>query len=616
MRYSPIYTESRSSRQLLPNRRRRGFTLTELLVVIAITAVLMAILFVPLSRALDMTARANATVKAQDSVRNAMRRIVKDLSMATEVYEPRDISLWGYNSWTYARNRPRPAAGAQPERYLVRGGVIAMRLPRMQYYDVVHEHYVSPADIDPLGTSGLNYDAVAQDTCPRHGGAALELRPVPNGEPDSRITAYFVGLKDPGMQMGGMPIYENLLLFRTTFIPQNNTLNTYCLYRVEFNPLDPQYSNWNLPNGEPNPDFFYDPTPVTVGGVTKPRYQWWKDITVTVMDAETSDAARWLDVNGKFLPHALCNWGPSPVDDEVAKPNREVSKYLLGGVGAADLPALEYLTAHGHWTGTQSDGNFPIPNTLLLGPNAVNGVQPGPRIEIIEGDTGALVFDSQGTVRNRLVGYDSITGRITTSFQRMDSSLPTGNPLRLYYAGTVDPTTFQIDLTQDVQLTGGMPSSFGAVWNSPALQASALIVPGSEDVQKAISTGSGFQFVTPMRRVGWTGLPIINGRDPNNPTTPIGKDEYTIDYSTGTIEVSAYEDWTQFQPLVRYRFQTNRRYTPNQPNPSPLEDVVRVSYATKELATVNLGLVEYTRRRQESLPFEVAERVVIRNLKR
>jgi hypothetical protein len=188
---------------------------------------------------------------------------------------------------------------------------------------------------------------------------------------------------------------------------------------------------------------------------------------------------------------------------------------------------------------------------------------------------------------------------LTTSFQRLDSSQAAGDPLQQYYAGAVDPLTYQIDLTQDAQVTAGMPSSFGSAWNTPALQATTLIVPGSEEIQKAVSSGGAFQFVAPMRRVGWTGLPIVAGRDPNNPTTPQGKDEYTINYATGAIEVSVN------QPLVRYRFQTNHR-----------DDVMRVSYATKELATVNLGLVEYTRRRQESLPFEVAERVVIRNLKR
>jgi hypothetical protein len=118
-----------------------------------------------------------------------------------------------------------------------------------------------------------------------------------------------------------------------------------------------------------------------------------------------------------------------------------------------------------------------------------------------------------------------------------------------------------------------------------------------------------------MRRVGWSGLPVIAGRDPNWPVAPKAKDEYSIDYSSGVITLYDQEDWTQYRPLVRYRFQTNA-VPPASPGARPSQDVVRVSYATKELANVNLGIVEYTRRRQESLPFEVAERVVIRNLKR
>jgi len=56
---------------------------------------------------------------------------------------------------------------------------------------------------------------------------------------------------------------------------------------------------------------------------------------------------------------------------------------------------------------------------------------------------------------------------------------------------------------------------------------------------------------------------------------------------------------------VRYRFQTNRP-----------DDVVKVSYTTKEILAMNLGIIEYTRRRREALPYEISQRVVIRNLKR
>src|SRR5688500_16943158 len=88
-------------RQVLhPSSFRRAFTLMELLVVLAITAILMVIMFVPLSRAIDMVRRAEAQTKGQDSVRTAARRIERELAMAMEVFEPRPLQMWGFNAWT------------------------------------------------------------------------------------------------------------------------------------------------------------------------------------------------------------------------------------------------------------------------------------------------------------------------------------------------------------------------------------------------------------------------------------------------------------------------------------------------------------------------------------
>lgn len=76
-----------AARRQPSSQARRGFTLLELLVVIAITAILMVILFVPLSRAIDMVRRAEAQTKGQESVRVASRRIARELSQAMVVYE-------------------------------------------------------------------------------------------------------------------------------------------------------------------------------------------------------------------------------------------------------------------------------------------------------------------------------------------------------------------------------------------------------------------------------------------------------------------------------------------------------------------------------------------------
>src|SRR5947209_4802778 len=70
---------------------RRGFTLMELLIVIGITALLLLVLFLPLTKSLELSSRGQARIRGLDSVRHAMRRVTRDLSQAMAVYPPADI---------------------------------------------------------------------------------------------------------------------------------------------------------------------------------------------------------------------------------------------------------------------------------------------------------------------------------------------------------------------------------------------------------------------------------------------------------------------------------------------------------------------------------------------
>ena len=73
------------------SRPQARFTLLEVLVVIAITAILMFILFIPVTKSLELSARGNAKIEAQDNVRRSMEpRITRDLSNAMENY-PQDV---------------------------------------------------------------------------------------------------------------------------------------------------------------------------------------------------------------------------------------------------------------------------------------------------------------------------------------------------------------------------------------------------------------------------------------------------------------------------------------------------------------------------------------------
>jgi len=616
-----------------------------MLVVIAITAILLTLLFIPLSKTIDLVATANARVKGQDSVRNAVRKMTRELGMAMEVFEPRPIEVWGFNNWSFVNQQWRPnLAGLQPERYIVSDGMIAFRLPRHRYYCTEGDHFVTPADIDLVIPSAqrqslkLDEDAVALDTCPRHPGSAVELRPMSPLEPDHRIVAYFVGLKDPTLRWpgaGNPPFYRNFLLFGTSGNANldNNRLNTYALFRVEFDPSDPDFANWTTngqPDGPPNPDFFYDMNPLPSNGATTFAANWRAN-AVQIMDAETADAVRWLEVGGRFIPHSLCSGGPSGVDEETAQPNRSIGQFALapGQTLPNDLPPLEYLLDYGNWTGVQSDAvsfirdgatltNSPvIPGALLMTPTPINTTQrPGPRIQITDPTTGTKVYDSAAGAlsRGRLVGFDSVTGKVVLGIHRADP----GNAnaaLKEYFRATIvnDPNT------QDPQVNLNDPNNGdGAVDanNTPSGFRSALaafpttrIVPGSDVVVLSDDTPNPAS-MDPLRRAGWTGI----SESLDRPLAPsdLKPNEYLINYRTGVITLSpqAESEWSQVAAgslwlLVKYTFQTNAA-----------TDIVRVSYRTRELATVQIGDVEFTRRQAEVLPFTVSERVVIRNLKR
>lgn len=629
----------RHNRTRAAARFRRGFSLIELLVVIAITAILMVIMFVPLSRSIDMVRRAEASTKAQDSVRTAARRITRELSLAMQVFEPRPLQMWGFNTWTFTNKEYAPTNNALPESYIVNNGVLAMRLPKTRYFDTANAHYVTPQDIDPLNASGLDYDAVALDTCPRHVGAPVELRPLQPLEPDDRIVAYFVALKDPGYQPLGNPTYNNIGLFGKAFGPQQNLLNTYVLYRVEFRESDPRFANWNedlnrngvLDGGEdlngdgqlgPNPAFFYD---TRVDPLGNPYWQNWKSIASrSQMDAETSDAIRWEQQGDKYVPRALCTFTASPAAEAVAQPNRGPGQYLLDSPSSqvlpGDLPPLEYTTENAHWGGdgflplgparVASDGTVPIPAAITVGPTGAN--INGPWITIFEPGSANPVFDSMRPIRDRLVSYDDVKGRVVTAFRRRNFAA-TGTIFDEHYNAVVDPVNATADLTlDDFDDPNGMPSTFGACKTSgvPAIVNNVRIVPGSEVVLlvDAGSPPTGEQ----LRRVSWSGLGPGLDQD-YVAQNELALNEYKINYQTGEIILSNRDlsYWSTVGPALSRHLIVRYRFTTNHPT-----DTVKVSYTTKEVLAVNLGVVEFTRKNRESLPFETSEKVVIRNLKR
>ncbi|MBM3457182.1 MAG: type II secretion system protein [Armatimonadetes bacterium] len=642
------------------DERRRGFTLTELLVVIGITAVLMFLLFIPLSRAIDLAARGEARVDAQDTVRLAMRRIKRELQNAMIVYPPRDLQIWGFSQWTAQRNRPVPAPTAVPEPSLIRNGMVAFRSPKYRYYCVENDHYVTPVELGLLNPQGVDQeDEVALDSCPRHVGSNVELRPTQPLEPSDLVTAYFVALKDPNVRApGNQPLYQNTVLFRNV---SASLLNTYILWRVEFDPRNPIYGNFG------NPDFFYDRRTVTnpLTGVTQSYSAWWTQTATKMITGEATDLVRWVETNstGKYVPHVMVSLNPTPFEEDTAQPNRNAGEFnIVGSTLPADLPPADYETQYGNWVMPAplpavftANGRAPIPDALRLSNTVTMGVIRGPRIQVFgysvprtagQPSIFGLVFDSAGAApRSRLVGFDPLTGRVALGLPRVrtraldgqeqaeEGRFP-GQMSELYrdqFSAPIELSTFTIHLADDpltgaiegdreVDINTNMPTALGSA-RARQLQIEAsstnredftAVVPGSDTLTHVDTAGPVLQ-TRRFRRAGWTGLGRLDQPIAQSDLQP---DEYAIDYQTGVITLSDQRPglWTTIGPaalgftehlLIGYEFQTNRA-----------SDVVKVSYSTQELAALNLGVVQYTRRRGEALPFEVSERVVIKNLQR
>ena len=159
---------------------------------------------------------------------------------------------------------------------------------------------------------------------------------------------------------------------------------------------------------------------------------------------------------------------------------------------------------------------------------------------------------------------------------------------------------------------GVLATGFGSAMGVSAPPvAQTRVVPGSDVVQRVVpDQQTGQQVGEPLRRVGWSG--ISSALDRYVAEAELRPDEYTIDYTTGEITLSerdptllAVGPTAPEQLWVRYQFQTNTA-----------SDTVRVSHATRELITVNLGVVQFAARGGDAIPMRMTQRIRVRNMSR
>jgi prepilin-type N-terminal cleavage/methylation domain-containing protein len=235
-----------------PNTPRRtaarAFTLIEILIVIALTAVLFALLLIPLVSALRYTQQAQIVTAAQDAARITKERITRELSSAVFVFDgtshPFQLTTGttvapGDDAYTNFLDLPLLSSTGTPVIAQAFNAKLDFVLPKLNDNG-------GTATIDPTTGAPINYSQSPS------GSAAIVnpsyIFPLAAG---TTMVRYWVGLKDPTKP------YNNTREGKTIANGDSSDDNTYILYRAEVKP----YSNVTDANGKitgvtPNTDLF------------------------------------------------------------------------------------------------------------------------------------------------------------------------------------------------------------------------------------------------------------------------------------------------------------------------------------------------------------------------
>ena len=221
----------------------------------------------------------------------------------------------------------------------------------------------------------------------------------------------------------------------------------------------------------------------------------------------------------------------------------------------------------------------------------------------------ALVYDSGLPVgqvpRRRLFTWDSSRGIVNFAL-RAETTLAVqaqggGAPDEVPYSFSLqrDKQTRDLPLVSDPSRTQTIAAGFGSLKADPLLGETVRVVPGSELVQVL---DQNRQPVRTFERAGWIGT----GRDQIVAQADLEPDQYVIDYSTGLIMFSDRDpNLAGTSVHVRYQMHTNKS-----------TDVVRVTYSTRELLSINVGLQQFEPGSGEAQEIQISNRLRLRNLTR
>lgn len=421
--------------------RRRGFTLVEMLVVMAITVILLGLVFGPMVQGFNLTNRARVQVLAQDSARQVMEQLERDIADGAFIFDNsgQDMNFWVPDPTA------APGSGMMP--------AVPMGVPfaRMDLVPPARVNDQNPA-IDPSIPIDPTTNLPVEDA---RGDLALPVAP------GRVIHRYWLGLRDNttagdgSFGTSGRPVkpyvnyYENR---RNTNLRLVNH-NTFVLYRAVFSPytlrgsVDTRLVNLarhgSLDTALADPNFFYDNDEAQQPGdpsVTSAAMPGWKDLNG---DGRVNYSENWKAVARAMVPpdradmvSATRDINGNPIYDTVAGlPRMRVSpevrfqpSYVGNDPGvpsstsdtgseSPNVPPSAEVQAYGHWA-------------IPFGAYVYRSPLTAPELEYFYWD-GAAAHNVQ------YVTFDTIGGTIT-------SAVDTGfNPRRpALLPGTMTPGRF------------------------------------------------------------------------------------------------------------------------------------------------------------------------------
>ena len=447
----------------LPRRAAaRAFTLIEILIVIALTAVLFALLIIPLVSALRYTQQAQIVTAAQDAARVTKERITRELSSAIFVFDGTSHPFQLPTGTTIAAGDDKYTNFLDLQILDKNGSPVVAHAYNAKLDFVLPKLNGTNATIDPTTNEPIAY------TQSQNGSAIISnpsfVFPLAAG---TTMIRYFVGLKDPTIS------YNNTREGKSI----TSTDNTYVLYRAQIQPYVPNpdgsksvvpdyrlFSKHTNSNGVDIPELddpdFFRCVNIKPDGTAGPATDTnWLDDAHGLYPAQTAISFITKTApDGTAAPHDYPDGSPEQHNYRVEQ-WIQIAKTVIPGpnVDLILLPhnadnTLDYDTsgtfinvAHsGVATDPVTNASYPIINTsVTFRPATVSGnATPGTTSE----------YNSQGAVSVDQSGFTYIPTVYTATSQSW--SLPYHVSL---YPGNYDPSNAALSMYYDTdQFAGGM----------------------------------------------------------------------------------------------------------------------------------------------------------------